>query len=308
MNKNDIMKQCMELYTKGNFQESYDYITNATKDMSPHSGFYNIRYCLASLLGNKELAMTLLKEAIIDCDFWYGSDILLQDADLEVLRSHKDFSKVLEINNKKAEHNRFVDSYREDVDSTSNQLLIALHGNMQSLETLKHTINQDTVPNTKISYIRASQQRMANAYIWNDFNRSVDEVSTHYKALKEKYSITDKDITISTFSASGTVVLNSVIEGHITAKNLIFFGPWLPELDQVKDKISVLKDNNINVYVACGELDNVCLGMSNKFVEELKRHDVSYRYDVIPNLAHDLPKGFQNYYKKIKQFFDSNNQ
>jgi len=45
----------------------------------------NFRYCMASKLGDLELAIRLMREAIIDKGYWYGYEYLLEDDDLKPL-------------------------------------------------------------------------------------------------------------------------------------------------------------------------------------------------------------------------------
>ena len=87
----------MVLYRAGRYLEAYDLITEqaASPDAMPALVYY-FRFSFACRAGMHDLALSLLREAIIDRGFWYSPDYL-GDEDLEPLRGLSEFNELAEI-------------------------------------------------------------------------------------------------------------------------------------------------------------------------------------------------------------------
>lgn len=87
-----LLNETLECYAKDGSLEAYHYITkNADKITGNKAQIYNFKYALASASGLEKEALHIMKEAIVENEFWYGYEYLITDADLNPFIDMKNF-------------------------------------------------------------------------------------------------------------------------------------------------------------------------------------------------------------------------
>ncbi|HEY3421149.1 MAG TPA: hypothetical protein VGK23_11415, partial [Methanomassiliicoccales archaeon] len=144
MSYSSSLEASLALYQQARYKEAYDLITQeaSSPDSIPALVYY-LRYSFACRAGMNDLAMGLLREAVIDNGFWYSPDHLGDD-DLEPLRGLMEFKKLVKIC---ADRQKIaVNSSRSEIEivppssrvSGSRASIVALHGNQLNIRTTKH--------------------------------------------------------------------------------------------------------------------------------------------------------------------------
>lgn len=307
MSYNSLLDMSLEIYLKGKFLEAYYFITeNEDGVKGNRAQIYNFRYSFACKAGLEELALDIMKEAVDQEGFWYSYEYLIEDEDLNVLRKFGEFDRLVEVC--KEREAQAIDNSRPEVKITTPtneedkySLIMALHGNQESL-----SIAEEYWSFTRSDYLLAlpqsSQIQVSDGYVWDDLEKSSNELKKHYDEIIKNYSIDVENTIIGGFSAGARAALYSTLHDMISAKGLIFIGPWLPEIHEWKQLLSKLKEKGIRSYIICGDRDNDCLDCTKRFVELLKEEDVPHEFKLIEGLDHAYPSNYEEVLKAALEY------
>ena len=142
MSYSSFLEASVKLYQEAKYREAYDMITCAvdSPDSIPALVYY-LRYSFASRAGMLDLAMDLLREAVIDEGYWYSAEHLGDD-DLEPLRSRSEFQSLVELCSKReAEASQKAFSEMDliqphsQINGAKAPLVVAMHGNQLNILT-----------------------------------------------------------------------------------------------------------------------------------------------------------------------------
>lgn len=307
-----LLNETINIYLTGDYEKAYNYITKHGNDVRGNlAQIYNFRYAIASKAGMKSLALSLMKEAIIDYGFWYAAEYLESDEDLDLLRDDSKFDDLVGICTKREkEAQRTCEGemellIREKVVETENpQLIIALHGNQENNEISK--LYWKNIVNDKriIALIQSSEIEFSDAYHWNELKRGKETIENFEKSLLNKISNNEEETIFAGFSAGARQVLHYALFTETKIKGLILIAPWLPELKEWEDKLSILRNKGIKVYIICGNQDEDAFEDSKKLDHLLKKNQIEHHFHIIENLDHDYPNNFS---EVIEEGIDSIN-
>lgn len=303
-----LLNKTLEYYLKGEFEIGYNYISkNKDKVKGNRAQIYNFQYTLACKLGNIEKGMELLKEAVYEKGYWYASDYLQEDDDLQELRSLEEFNNILKICKKREKEAKanvdpeleiyFPIEYSDD----KTPLFISVHGNQENINIVKNYWGDVTQYNYILALPQSSQIEFSDAYDWNDLDKGASEIKEHYNNIKGNYLIDKEDIIMGGFSAGVRVILETIKKRYIEPQGLILMAPWIPEIEKRIEIFDLIKELNTKLYILCGDNDKDCFEDCNMLVQKLEKYNIPYKYDVIENLDHDYPMDFK---QKLKTAID----
>lgn len=311
MTYSNLLSVAMNLYVKGDFLEAYHYITeNGLKVKGCDAHIYNFRYCFACKAGLNDLAIEIMKEAIIEKGYWYSYAYLLEEEDIKPLNEYTEFRELASIcKDREVEANRDSKSYikimgpENIVENEKYPLLIALHGNGQNALIAENNWSSCVTDDYILALLQSSQVGFSNAYFWNDYMKGSKDLKEQYvKVLREKNVDLD-NIVIGGFSAGTRVALYAMLNDEVKVKGFIFIGPWLPEINEWECLIDKLKQNDIKGYIICGDKDIECIECTRRFVDMLNQRDIPNIYKEIKDLKHEFPNDFESYLKEALEFF-----
>lgn len=315
MTYTNLLNEAIDLYLKGEYAKAYKLITeNGMKVKGNAAQIYNFRYSFASKAGWNELAIEIMKEAVIEKGYWYSYNYLLGDDDLKPLQEYSEFHKLTDIcKDSELEAVRtsnsemkilYPESTVSDQKHHRHPFLIALHGNGENIPIIedywKPCLSRDYI----LALPQSSTIEYSDAYFWNDVIKGSNELKQQYeKALSEVN--TDRDnIIIGGFSAGAKVALYSMLNDVIKVKGYIFVGPWLPEIDEWEHLLDKLSQKGTKGYIICGDKDEDCFDCTGKFVDMLNKRNMPNKYKVIKDLKHDYPNNFDKYLKEAIEFIN----
>ncbi|KXY40707.1 alpha/beta hydrolase [Bacillus mycoides] len=303
-----LLNETLHCYAnKGSF-EAYSYIMNNAKDvMGNEAQIYNFKYALASAAGLEEEALHLMKKAIIENGFWYGSEYLISDDDLKPLHKFEEFHRMVQLCKEREELAK--KSEQADVkykySKQTENLLITLHGDQENIQIIEPYWNSVMEQGFMLTLPQSSQIQFSDGYVWDNIERGREELKGHYNKIK--VNKTFGNIIIGGFSAGARVALHSMLQGEIEVNGFIFVAPWLPEMEEWEEMIGILHDKSIKGYIICGDQDEDCFEGTQQFVTLLKDKNIEHKYKVVPNLNHDYPHNFDELLKEAIEYIGSKN-
>ncbi|MBK5448135.1 alpha/beta hydrolase [Bacillus sp. TH22] len=303
-----LLNETLHCYAnKGSF-EAYSYIMNNAKDvMGNEAQIYNFKYALASAAGLEEEALNLMKKAIIENGFWYGSEYLISDDDLKPLHKFEEFHRMVQLCKEREELAK--KSEQADVkykySKQTENLLITLHGDQENIQIIEPYWNSVMEQGFMLALPQSSQIQFSDGYVWDNIERGREELKGHYNKIKVNKPF--ENIIIGGFSAGARVALHFMLQGEIEVNGFIFVAPWLPEMEEWEEMIGILHDKSIKGYIICGDQDEDCFEGTQQFVKLLKDKNIEHKYKVVPNLNHDYPHNFDELLKEAIEYIGSKN-
>ncbi len=296
-----LLNRTLEIYIKGDYLEAYNFITENYKDIEKGNlaQIYNFRYSIANEAGLEELALQLMREAIVEKGFWYKCKYLTEDEDLKSLNKYKEFGELLVICKKReaeAKKNEKPNLKIIVPDKMNEQyahpLIIALHGDQENIEITEDYWSSCVDKNYILALPQSSQIQFSEGYEWKDIEKGSRELKEHYESILEKHNIDSTNIIIGGFSAGGRVALYSILKDIIQVKGFILVAPWLPEIDEWAPLLDKIRDKEIKGYVVCGDKDDDCYECTKRFIDLLSSKKISHELKIFKGLNHDYPDNF----------------
>ena len=304
------LEASLVLYQEGRYKDAYDLITaEATSSDAIPALVYYMRYSFASRAGMLDLAMGLLKEAVLDRGYWYSNDHL-DDGDLDPLRSRPDFQDLVALCRERQDSaRRAAVSEMELVLPCSSPInertlmVVAIHGNQLNMDMTKVNWCGRSLSDCLLVFPQSSYPICTGAYSWPDPIAGTEEVKNHLESIYQKgIAIREQEVIMGGFSSGGRVALHAVLTGAVQAKGLILVAPWLPNIVQVAPMLPILARDGVRTYLICGDLDRDCYESTNRLAELMERDHVQFRYQVLKGNGHHYPNNFDEELGKARSF------
>jgi len=224
----NLLNRTLEIYTKGDYLEAYNFITENYKGIKGNlAQIYNFRYSIANEAGLEELALQIMREAIVEKGFWYQYKYLIEDEDLKSLNKYKEFAELLDICRK-----REIKAKREEKpdlkiivpnkmdEKYEHSLIIALHGDQENIEVTEDYWGSCVHKNYLLALPQSSQIQFSEGYEWKDIEKGTRELKEHYESILEKFNVDSDNIIIGGFSAGGESCLVFNSKGNNSDKRI----------------------------------------------------------------------------------------
>jgi GNAT superfamily N-acetyltransferase/predicted esterase len=301
MTYTQLINQTLSLYSQGDFESAYDLITEKGPEIGGiPAQIYNFRYALACKLGNKDLALDIMKEAIVDKGYWYAYSYLLEDDDLESLRGDVLFESLVETCRERELFAR-LEAKPELVikKGEGSKWLVALHGNQENARVAEPYWSVCMNHGYSLALPQSDQIEFSDAYCWDDLEKSTAALKKHCEKLLLDDPESKDNLVLAGFSAGARTVLGAILSGEIKAKAFILVGAWLPEVDEWLSLLDLLNDQEVKGYIYCGEDDSDALEGTLKLVSYLKQKQFPHIFEQIKGLDHDFPVDWQMILEKV---------
>lgn len=308
-----LINETLQMYLTDEYEKAYEHITKFMDQVEGNRAqLYNFRYAIACAMGNGALGLELLEKAIVDEGLWYAYDYLMEDDDLESIREHHRFKELAQICKEREEDAKSKVVPEMDCILISDTLpnpktvLMAVHGNQEDMIHTEKYWKSALATCHILAMPQSSQIEFSHAYNWDDSKQGTNEIIEHVQDLYTKRQLSDKDSFImGAFSAGADVCLNAILKGDLTPKGFICVGPWLPNLDDIKQHLSVFKNKSIKVVIICGTNDEDCLEGSKELARVLEELEVSCISHWIEGMDHEYPSDFDRYLANALEFIEA---
>ena len=290
------LQASLALYQETKYKEAYDLIS--AEEPSPEAVpaiVQYLRYSFASRAGMQDLAIDILREAVVEKGYWYSSDHL-DDSDLDPLRARSDFQELTRICRGREEAAKRRAHAEIELVHPQGQvpgklpaLVVALHGNQLNAATTRREWCVDSLSDCLVALPQSSHSVCADAYSWNDPIKGAHEVKDYVDGILHG-NIADRDrVVLGGFSAGGRVVLHLLLKRMVRANGAILLGPWLPDLVSLEPMIPNLREDRVKVYLMCGDQDQDCYDSTNRLADLLRENGVPFIYQVFKGMGHGYP-------------------
>ncbi len=294
-----LLNAAVALYMDEKYNEAYDLVT---KHMNAVRGnlaqMYNFRYSFLGKAGRDQDGFDVLKEAIDDKGFWYPAELLLEDDDLEGMRSIEGFNTLVDtcVSRQKENINRgeYTLKIVNPVETTdiekSMPLFIGLHGDQENMDIAEFDWKSVTELNARLALMQSAEIEFSDGFVWEDYNSAAAALKHFVEAFENNYS----KLIFGGFSAGSQVALWSILSMEIKPEKLILVAPWLPNLDEWIDQVDWSVLSNTEITVICGDQDDDCFDCSKELHDHLTSSGLKSEFRVISGLQHDFPENFED--------------
>lgn len=293
-----IINEAMRLYREGKLKEANDLVTGAGDlEAGNPAQMLNFRYCIASKLGDMELAIRLMREAIVERGYWYGFDYLLKDDDLQPLQDIPEFKRLAAISREReveAKRNSKPSMRTLKVEGSGNnqtRLLMAIHGNGDNAAVTAPYWQECLRHGYDLALPQSSQITFWDAYTWIDLDKGISELAVHLRLI-QSIGVEQRDMVVAGFSGGAGLALYTVLMEEIAPIGLILMAPWLPELDNWREMLRSHGRKGLRCWIICGDKDDDCLEGAKRLFSMLEESGVNAQLQIIEGLDHDFPTDF----------------
>ena len=316
LNYETLLQEVSTLYGNKKFEEAYNLLTN-NQDIEGGAlpRIYYYRFCLAASIGRKELGFKILREALVDHEFWYPDNFYL-DPDLDILRSDGEFDKLLKISKKNELETLDNSELRIKTVLPSKEylkhpkLVLFIHGKainfglMQFMNFMDPIFHVNSLKEYIMSMPLSSVSSYAGCPDWSDISRGLTEIKDHLDNLVNQFKIKNEDIIIVSFSYGATVTLEGYKKGIFDLNNVAFLEPYIERMEEALEELEIFKKKDMSVYVFCGDQDSMCLPMAKALSQKLEVLDVRSKFTIEKGIGHEYPSNLSNVFQDIIDFFN----
>lgn len=296
----DVYEEAMGHYQAQEFAEALD-VWNREGVAFPeeeHMVLY-LRSCMAARIGQKELALSLLQEAL-DKGLWYGREVMRESPSWRVLQGLPEFERMARICAEReeaawADPELFVlEPEGGPQAGRKYPLFLALHGNnsngRDALEGWRYVSSKGWL----LASAQSSQIVSPNRYVWNNQDRALAELGQHYQRVKSEHNLDEEKIVLVGFSMGGETALRAALLQTTPAKAFILLGPGGPTIDAPEEFVPLIegaKGLGLRGYVMLGDIDNAIQPDAVKrLVEMLNEHGIPCELEMVQGIRHEYPR------------------
>ncbi len=290
--------QGLTLYSEQKYAEALELLTQEGSAFPEHEAeIAYLRSCMAARIGQPELAVAILEEAL-QHGHWYGEQIIRQSPSWQLLQGKPAFERVAAVCKEReaAEHPEsrvFVREPEGGIQAGQRYpLLITLHGNGDTAADSLDGWQAVTSAGWLVAAIQSSQMSGSNSYGWFDDDLAIREITGQYASLCEQYPIDTERVLLAGFSAGGELALRLSLEGTIPARGFILLGPAITT-ETAEARLPLIQTSatrGLRGYVLLGAEDvNVPQDEIRAVVTLLNGHGIRCGIEEIADLAHSYP-------------------
>jgi predicted esterase len=301
----ELNQAAMRFYGEQNFAKTLELLTAEGASFPEQAPtIYYLRSCMAARIGQPELALQILQEAL-DQGIWYGETLIRESPSWQPLQGLPAFEEMAKIcKDRQLEAETGPEVFVQEPENSHPlvyPLFLALHGNGDNGKASLNGWLPVTKQGWRLAAIQSSQLMMTGGgYIWNDQALALREIEEQYKALHSRYTVNPEKIIVAGFSMGGETALRLALTGPIPVKGFILLGPggptidepelWLPLIEEYRQKPST----GLRGYIFIGEQDTDIEPQAVVALAELlNSHGIPCKLEKLPGLRHEYPPDFE---------------
>ena len=248
------------------------------------------RICLYAVTGQKQRALQAFDEAL-KRGVWWAEERLRSDSDLDSLQGDPEFERLVNLSEEKHMHatadpELFV--YQLEGIGLF-PLLNVLHARNSSAErdvpfwksALKH--------GWMLAMPQSSQPSSPLSFVWDDREKSMNEIAKHLDTLIENYPIDAHKIVIAGFSQGAARAIELVMSQRIKANGFIAVVPGTIDIDELNRRADSTKVRG--VLISGGR--DPRYEMFQQIKEIFEQKDIPLMFENYPEMAHEFTNDFE---------------
>ena len=309
LNFETLQKLVFSYYGKCKYEKALDIARIAAESFPEKQARTSYwRACLYSLLGRRQEAISILKEAN-NQGIWWSPTTMLQDDDLKLIKETNDFKQIIEscrYYEEKARLNSVADLLVIPPSMYDGKykypLLFSIHwrnGNAQEFSKLWSY--NPVLSNFVLAFPQSSQISGVNEYSWDDEKVADKDIQELFNSLLKGYSINHNSIIVAGASQGGKLALDMALKyNSAIVKGFIIMIPALTEFESYIPYIKAAAEKDIRGCIITGDQDyyySNILNLSNCF----RKFNFPCKLITVSGMGHFFP---DDYEKKIKIALD----
>jgi predicted esterase len=308
----DVYADTMRHYQAQEFDQALEVLTSEGGAFPDESYMVlYLRSCLAARVGQPELALRLLQEAL-DSGYWYNRQVMRESPSWEVLQGMPEFERMVEICRVREEEARgepelLISEPEGGLQAGEKYpLFLALHGNgangRQALNGWRHIVSKGWL----LAAAQSSQVVSSNMYVWDDQETALRELKEHYEQLCRDYPVDTERVIVAGFSMGGETALSAALKGTVPARGFILLGPGGPTVDAPEGYLPIMEDgkaDGLRGYIIIGDTDALIVPEAlQRLAVMLNEHGIPCELETISGLRHDYPPDFEPVIERAVEF------
>lgn len=300
--------QTFDLYLKGELSTAYNLITSVCDKYPAWQGrAYEIRFNLAAMMGQLELAEDILAQSL-DLGYFYNEFVLRRDEDIKVLHGRPRYEALVERSFKTlADEQRKARPELKILEPDKHPdvklpLLIGLHGNNSHAQGFSDYWGYLTRKNWLVALPQSAEVGSKGLYVWNDMERVNKDVPAHYRTLNQQYKIDDQKTIIAGFSKGGHAAIHLAVKGFFPVNGFLALAPFVGDVNNWLTLLNNPDLKKLRGYFVLGGRDEHCtpgaLLLKDKFVE----YGINCDVEIFPDMAHDIPANFDEVLQRAVKY------
>ena len=260
------------------------------------------RICLYAVTGQKKRALQAFDEALRR-GVWWAEERLRTDSDLDSLQGDPEFERLVVLSNEKhkqatADPELFV--YQPDSIGQF-PLLIVLHARNSSPERdvpfWKSALKHGWI----LAMPQSSQPSSPLSFVWDDREKSMNEIAKHLDSLVENYPIDTHKIVIAGFSQGAARAIELVMSQRIKADGFIAIVPGTIDIDELGRWADSTKVKG--VLISGGR--DPRYEMFQQVKEIFTQKNIPLMFENYPEMGHDFPNDIEQVLQRGLDFICS---
>lgn len=308
-----LRKRVSGLTRDGRFAEAYESVTAAAPRFPDEgSDIYYLRSCLAARMGDRDLSVALIRQAL-ECGYFYSELVLRQSPSWRQLQGWAPFEQVAELCMRRQQDLATpaqVLVQRPGGGKAPFRTLVALHGNGgNAAETLAHW--QPVVGERRLlAAVQSSQPVARDGYVWDDQALAWSEVAEQYRALAEAHDADERHVVVAGFSMGAETALQVSLRGLVPACGFILIGaagPTTAEPDSLPPLVELQRatGRELRGFILLGELDDEHrLERHQRIAGYLTEGGIPCEFEVLSGVGHRYPDEFAATIERALTFVD----
>jgi predicted esterase len=272
----------------------------------------NWKLCAASLAGKPDLVISVFQKAV-DGGFFFPASALRGDPDLAAMQDNPEYQRLVAIceqrhrsAQKKAKPVLFT-TFPETQTNGSYPLLMAFHGWGQPIDDFSPHWDTLAKQGWLVALAQSSQVVGNGIRVWDNLERSLQEVTKHYRTLVKQHPIDQKRIVLAGFSQGGGLAVWLALTQAIPICGVIGVGPYLDEIDALAPTLPARPIPNVRTYLVSGaEEDDE--GMFAKMGALFTEKGIPFHHEIVPGIGHEFPPDFDQTLQRAMDFIFENNK
>lgn len=288
--ENDILETTLSI-AENAYSEAYRFLLNAYEE-SPGSFGPQTFYFLACLAGGAnmpELALTWLRKAIQENNWWYRPEVL-EDDDLAALKNDAAFLSLKAISDERyadaLSRSKALHSWKK---KTADNLFLAIHGNTQNGDVAR--ADWEPIVGTsglwQLETVQSAEPDGYGTYRWSYDSTSYLPVANSMESVQNQGY---HKIACGGFSAGCDMLLRAVAFSPAGCDLLLLRSPWIPVLQEHAEAVvRAISQKNIALRIFCGAEDEDCLPLAEQLYAVTKQAGCKVTLTVQENTRHQFP-------------------
>ncbi|WKZ46956.1 MAG: hypothetical protein QY306_14165 [Anaerolineales bacterium] len=291
-----------QLYGEGKYADALAVAEKAAieyPEMDTRTAFWLI--CLQNMTGQPEKALQTFRSALTR-GAWWAEFILRSDPDLGSLQGNEEFESL--VNRSEEMHKQAEASARPGLfvhqpeGSGPFPLLICLHGRAGNPE-LDYRY---WLPAIELGWLLAmpqsSQTASSQSYLWDDREKTFNEVEKHYDMLIEKYPVDPERIIVAGFSQGAARAIELVTSERVKARGFFAVVPGTVNMAELEGWAA--SHVGRSVLVSGGKDPRYAMFVQIK--DKFEKHNIPLLFEHYPEMAHQIPDDFETVLQKGLNF------